>query len=262
VAEKLVAFSYNHYQSPKFVSPLLHATYKSYYETGLVDTTPPAAPSGVSVAKLGTAIVPSVWSNVADALYYSVYRNGSLVGRASSASFQDKNLSSGTFHSCSIRAVDAAGNISDPSATIGATTAATGVNLSQARPYSASVPADSHYSDDSGTELTDGAYGTPVYHHLSWQGRLASSYSFTIDLGALQRVDQVQADFLHDSVTSIALPEQVSFSLSADSLIYTVPAVVVRQRPTPPSGTSVRYSHLWLSMVARYVKVTVVTTPR
>jgi mannan endo-1,4-beta-mannosidase len=88
------------------------------------DTTPPSAPTGLS----GTAAADSVdltWTAADDNVGvtgYDVYRNGTKVGSSATASFTDTGLASGTAYTYTVKAKDAAGNISAASAAVTVTT--------------------------------------------------------------------------------------------------------------------------------------------
>lgn len=99
-----------------------------------VDTTAPSAPTGVG-ATADKADITVVWSAATDNVGvtgYRVYRGatsgftpnqGSLVGSPSGLSFEDKGRPVGTYYYL-VKAVDAAGNVSDASAEVSASVVA------------------------------------------------------------------------------------------------------------------------------------------
>ncbi len=91
------------------------------------DTTPPNAPNGLRVTGTTTSSVSIAWDAASDNVGvtgYRVYRGSELIGTVSGTSFTDSGLASSTKYSYWLRSVDAAGNVSSPSATVEATTAA------------------------------------------------------------------------------------------------------------------------------------------
>jgi chitodextrinase len=114
----------------------------------LADTTAPSSPGGVSAAALSSSQIRIAWQASTDNVgvaNYRVTRGGVHVGGTSALSFTDSGLSPSTAYSYSVTAVDAAGNISAPSAAASATTLAQaggnaasplGTNLTAVRDWS------------------------------------------------------------------------------------------------------------------------------
>ncbi|CAI6084088.1 fibronectin type III domain-containing protein [Cohnella sp. JJ-181] len=92
------------------------------------DTTPPSAPAGlVSTAATDTTV--SLWWNASTDNYsvtgYNIYRNGSLAGSTTGGAttwFTDTSLTPGTAYTYTVKAKDAAGNVSGTSNAVVATT--------------------------------------------------------------------------------------------------------------------------------------------
>ena len=134
-------------------------------------------------------------------------------------------------------------------------TSATPVNLALNKTYTSSVAASGTYPDTSGTELTDGTYGTTSYLNAPWQGRFnLTTYSYTIDLGSSQSISQFQADFLRDDSVAIDLPTSVVYSTSTDNITFTTVGTV--NTPSSSSPSSVVYQ-LTSAATGRYVKVVI-----
>lgn len=96
---------------------------------GGTDTQAPTVPAGVAVTGTTDSSVSLSWSPATDdtgVSGYDVYRDGVKAGSTASASFTDTGLAASSSHSYTVRARDAAGNISAASAAVGATTAAGG----------------------------------------------------------------------------------------------------------------------------------------
>jgi chitodextrinase len=95
--------------------------------SGGTDTTPPTAPSGLTASAVSASQINLAWSastdNVGVAGYY-VFRDASQVASAASTSYADSGLTAATGHSYSVKAYDAAGNVSVASTSASATTQA------------------------------------------------------------------------------------------------------------------------------------------
>ncbi|MFC8225401.1 cellulose binding domain-containing protein [Streptomyces sp. NPDC057287] len=93
------------------------------------DTRAPTVPEGVAVTGTTDSSVSLSWAPATDDTAvsgYDVYRDGGKVGTTVSASFTDTGLSASSAHSYTVRARDAAGNISPASAAVTATTSSGG----------------------------------------------------------------------------------------------------------------------------------------
>ncbi len=95
--------------------------------TGTVtDTQAPSVPSGLTAGTPTTTSVPLSWTASSDNVAvtgYDVYRGTTLVGSSASTSYTVTGLSAATAYSFTVRAKDAAGNVSAASAAVSATTA-------------------------------------------------------------------------------------------------------------------------------------------
>ncbi|CAM3091177.1 fibronectin type III domain-containing protein [Paenibacillus lupini] len=93
------------------------------------DTTAPTVPTNVTATAASSSQVKLNWTASTDNVGvtgYKVYRNGSLVGTSTSASFSDTGLTALTSYSYTVKAKDAAGNESAASTSVSATTLAAG----------------------------------------------------------------------------------------------------------------------------------------
>ncbi|MBA7631070.1 hypothetical protein ES703_38597 [subsurface metagenome] len=99
------------------------------------DTTPPAAPTGLTATAVGPSQIDLDWANntEADLDHYSVYRSttsgftpgtGTFVADTTTSAYSDTGLSAETTYYYKVTAVDTSGNESDPSAQASATTQA------------------------------------------------------------------------------------------------------------------------------------------
>lgn len=91
------------------------------------DTTAPTAPSGVSASATSSTQISLAWNASTDNVAvsgYRVFRNGSQIADVPGTSYTDTGLSPSTLYSYTIVAYDAAGNTSQTSAAVNATTLA------------------------------------------------------------------------------------------------------------------------------------------
>jgi chitodextrinase len=89
------------------------------------DSSAPSAPSNLSASAASSTQVNLTWSASTDNIGvagYAVYRNGTQVATATSASYQDLGLTPGTSYTYAVSASDAAGNTSSLSSPAGVTT--------------------------------------------------------------------------------------------------------------------------------------------
>jgi cellulose 1,4-beta-cellobiosidase len=94
--------------------------------TGPGDTTAPTAPTGLRATAKTASSVSLAWTAATDDVGvtgYDVYRNGTRVGSpAAGTTYTDTGLSAATAYSYTVRARDAAGNVSAASAALSVTT--------------------------------------------------------------------------------------------------------------------------------------------
>jgi chitodextrinase len=93
------------------------------------DTIPPSAPTGVTVSGTTSSSVSLSWTASTDNVGvtgYQVFRGNTLVGSPATTSFTDTGLNASTAYSYTVKAVDAAGNVSAASSSVSATTASGG----------------------------------------------------------------------------------------------------------------------------------------
>lgn len=100
----------------------------------VVDTQPPTAPTGLTQGAVTASSVALSWTASTDNVgvaRYEVLRNGSTIGTPTGTSYTDSGLTAGTSYSYTVKAVDAAGNVSAISSALSVTTPA----ASQAEVY-------------------------------------------------------------------------------------------------------------------------------
>jgi chitodextrinase len=94
---------------------------------GAPDTTPPTAPTGLTATAATAAQIDLAWTAATDNVGvtgYRIFRNGVQVASTAGTTYSDKGLQPVTTYSYTVRAVDAAGNVSAASNTASATTPA------------------------------------------------------------------------------------------------------------------------------------------
>jgi cellulose 1,4-beta-cellobiosidase len=94
-------------------------------DPGTPDTTAPSVPTGLTVSGTTDTSVSLTWSASTDNVGvtgYDVFRAGTKVGSTASTSFTDTGLTASTAYSYTVKAKDAAGNVSTASAAVTATT--------------------------------------------------------------------------------------------------------------------------------------------
>ena len=92
---------------------------------GSDDTQAPSTPSGVAVSGTTASSVALSWTASTDNVGvagYRVYRGSTLVGSPTTTSFTDTGLAASTAYSYTVKAFDAAGNLSPASTAVTATT--------------------------------------------------------------------------------------------------------------------------------------------
>ncbi|MEU9357563.1 glycoside hydrolase family 6 protein [Streptomyces sp. NPDC048301] len=93
------------------------------------DTTAPSVPAGLKVTAKSSSSVSLSWTASTDdtaVTGYDVYRGSTKVGSTTATTYTDSGLSASTAYSYTVRAKDAAGNVSAASAAVSATTEAGG----------------------------------------------------------------------------------------------------------------------------------------
>jgi len=91
------------------------------------DTTPPSAPTGLTATAASSSQINLSWTASTDNVAvtgYLVYRGPTLVGSPTATSYSDTGLSASTSYSYTVKATDAAANLSAASNTASATTSA------------------------------------------------------------------------------------------------------------------------------------------
>lgn len=91
----------------------------------IVDTTPPSIPQNVTATAASSVAATVAWTASTDNVGvtgYEVYRGGVKVGTSASTTYTDSGLSAQTTYTYTVKAYDAAGNLSDASTAVSVTT--------------------------------------------------------------------------------------------------------------------------------------------
>ncbi|MBW7475414.1 fibronectin type III domain-containing protein [Paenibacillus oenotherae] len=91
----------------------------------VVDSVAPSMPSNLTVSGKTTSIISLAWSAATDnigVVRYEVWRDNLKIGTSTATSFTDTGLTPGTAYSYTVKAVDAAGNLSAASASLSVAT--------------------------------------------------------------------------------------------------------------------------------------------
>jgi len=86
-----------------------------------VDTQAPTVPTGVAAGTVTAVRVPLTWAASTDdfgVAGYRVFRDGTQIGDVAGTNFADTSVAAGTTYSYTVRAYDAAGNLSNPSSAV------------------------------------------------------------------------------------------------------------------------------------------------
>lgn len=265
-----LSFSYNHYDSPNQVANEYDLTYRDYLATGVVESIPPTVPGAPAATPVNSITINLSWGASTDnigVVGYKIYRNGRFVWTqySTATTYSDSQLDSSTTYTYTVAAFDAAGNLSAQSTSATAATppgTAYPTNLALNKDYTTNRAADNPYVDTSPrmTKLTDGVFAVqpPLLSDPAWQGRnTAASYFFTIDLGTVQTIKEINSDWFQYRGGSVFLPAQVVYSVSTDGVTF--PPVGTITRPAVTEDVQSKKYRLidLVSVSGRYVRITV-----
>ncbi|MGO4272342.1 discoidin domain-containing protein, partial [Paenibacillus sp. TAF58] len=119
-----------------------------YGTSGAADTTAPTAPTSLTATAASNSQINLSWAASTDNVGvtgYDVYRGATLAGSSTTTSYSDTGLTASTAYSYTVKAKDAAANVSAASNSASATTLAAGGNLALGKTYNASTTWSASY---------------------------------------------------------------------------------------------------------------------
>jgi chitodextrinase len=206
------------------------------------DTTPPSTPTGLTSPSHTASTVALSWTGSTDNVGvtgYQILRGGTQVGTATGPSFTDTGLNPSTQYTYTVKAYDAAGNLSAASAPLTVTTSAATDTTPPSVPTGLTSP--SHTATTvalSWTASTDnvGVTGYQVYRGSTLAGSptgssftdagLSPSTQYTYTVKALDAAGNVSAASAPLSVTTSAAGQSGSYEAEASGNTLSGGAVV------------------------------------
>ncbi|WP_261807640.1 discoidin domain-containing protein [Paenibacillus sp. N3.4] len=168
-------------------SDAMRQTVSEFVGSDLSDTTPPTIPSNLTATVASSSQINLSWNASTDNVgvaQYEIYRSGVLIGTSTSTKYSDTGLKPSTTYSYTVKAKDAAGNTSEASNTVSATT--TAKTLDRTGWTATSSPT----SGDSPANLLDGNMAT----RWSTGVPMKPGQFFIIDMKTVQSFNQILMD--------------------------------------------------------------------
>jgi len=160
--------------------------------SGTSDTQAPSAPTNLTATVTSSIQISLNWNASTDNVGvtgYDIYRNGTIVGSSTSTSYIDTGLTAATLYSYTVKAKDAASNISVFSNAVSVTTESgtgTGMLLDRTGWTATSSPT----SGDVAANLLDGSMDT----RWSTGAAMVPSQSVTVDVKAVKSFSKIVMD--------------------------------------------------------------------
>ncbi len=174
----------------------MRQTVSEFQGTGLGDTQAPSAPGNLTAAAASSSQINLSWGAATDNVGvtgYDIYRNGAKVGSSASTTYSDTGLTAATAYSYTVKAKDAAGNVSGASNTASATTQAaggTGGGTETALDRTGWTASSNPTSGDVVANLLDGSMAT----RWSAGAAMAAGQYFVVDMKAAKSFTKVVMD--------------------------------------------------------------------
>lgn len=113
------------------------------------------------------------------------------------------------------------------------------------------------YSAGGAVGLIDGIHGDANWRKGDWQGYQSQDFECILDLGKVQTVNQVSAEFLQDVPSWIVFPKELQLSFSSDSIHFADAVTVPNSYPVNTTETSIQKMTTIssLGVAARYIKI-------
>jgi chitodextrinase len=168
------------------------------YTNGTGDTQAPTAPTNLTAAAASSSQINLSWTASTDNVGvtgYDIYRNGSQVGSSTSTSYSDTGLTASTAYSYTVKAKDAAGNVSAASSTASATTQAGSGGTYTVLNRTGWTATSNPTSGDVAANLLDGSMST----RWSTGTTMVSGQYFIVDMQAAKNFNRVVMDSTNSS---------------------------------------------------------------
>jgi chitodextrinase len=192
----------------------VNVTYPVADPVPTLDTTPPSTPAGLTATSISTTQINLAWQSSTDNIGvsgYDVFRNGVKVTTTMTTSYSDVNLTPATAYSYSVKARDAAGNLSLASNTATAST--------QAPATDTTLP---------NVSITNPAYGATVAGTVNIGGSAS-------DNAGLSKVEvQIGAD--NGFVPASYSPTAATWSYGLNTTLFTDGTYTITVKATDTSG--------------------------
>ena len=167
--------------------------------TGGGDAVPPTVPTGLAATAVSPAQITLSWTPSTDNVSvtgYRIYRNGSEIGTSPTASFSDTGLTPSTAYTYTVRAYDAALNLSVASSAATATTAGITTTLEAEALTASSGVVKSNVNASGGQYRLFNAYG--VAEHIEYAVPVTQAGTYRLTLRVMRFSDngtyQLQID--------------------------------------------------------------------
>ncbi|TXK83813.1 discoidin domain-containing protein [Paenibacillus sp. N3.4] len=196
------------------------------------DTQAPTAPTNLTATAVSSSQINLSWTASTDNVgvtSYEVYRGGTKVGTSTTTSYSDTGLTASTAYSYTVKAKDAAANVSASSNTANTTTLATGGNLALGKTYNASsvwsvaYPASNAFDADVTTRWS-AASGSLNNQWVSFDFNAATTYSrVVIKETSFQRVTSYKLQSSNDGTTYTDIAGTTGTTIGASKTISFTP---------------------------------------
>ena len=186
------------------------------------DTTAPTVPTGLAHGTVTATSVPLTWTASTDNVGvtgYQVFRGSTQVGTATSTSYTDTGLTANTSYTYTVKAFDAAGNVSAASAALTVTTATSGGSGGGPTGVTASLHVDNDWGSGFTGTVTVANGGTTAIKNWTvtwtWPGNqtITNSWNATVSQsGAAVTATALSYDANVAAGSSTSFGIQVSYS--------------------------------------------------
>ncbi|SDB62491.1 Por secretion system C-terminal sorting domain-containing protein [Flavobacteriaceae bacterium MAR_2010_188] len=205
-----------------------------------VDSIAPSSPSNLTASNITTNSANLSWYSANDNVGvtgYNVYRNGVLIANITGTTYQVSGLSSQTTYIFTVKATDAAGNLSDASNSVDVTTDGGG-SITQSYCTSNSNNINDEYISRVQLNTLDNSSGAKAYSDftdVSTELLIGSSYSITITptwSGTVySEAYNVWIDYNHDGDFTDYSESVYTFSASTNSVVsgsFSIPTSAIQ----------------------------------